>query len=256
MLMIGKLFVYENIRIKDDRKTVLFDYRVDTNELSFSLTETLKFPSPIPDSNTVDRLLRALHIALGISYYKTFLPPEINHAYIMNKDEAEFWNKIFQHGLSEFLYKNNLKPNQLAKFKSQDGKLSPGAEDDIDWRDTALLGIGGGKDSIVAGELLKELKIPIRGFVLATSNNEVLSQSVANKMELDLISIQREIDPQIISMNKVEGAYNGHIPISLIFALVGCLSATINGDRYVIVANEASASIPQITNENNEVNHQ
>jgi hypothetical protein len=254
--MIGKLFVYENVRVSDDRKTINFDYRIDTDEKSFNLTESLTFPSQLPINDSVDRLLRALHLALGISYYKSFIPPKIDHAYKMDQDEADFWNDVFKNGLGEFLYINDLNADQLAKFLPQEGNVLPGETDNIQWHKSALLGIGGGKDSIVAGEILSELKVPLKGFVLATGDNRGQAQAVADKMGVSMLAVERRVDQQILEINKLEGAYNGHIPISLIFALVGCLLATTEKTQYVVVANEASASIPRVEHNDQAINHQ
>ncbi len=255
--MTGKLFVYENVRVSEDRHSVYFDYRIETDSDSFALSESLAFPLPLPAQNdTVDRLLRALHLALGISYYKTFLPPEIDYAYAMTEDEATFWNEVFKHGLGEFLYKNNRSAQDLAQFHAQDGVIVPGSDEDVKWKNSALLGIGGGKDSIVAGELLKELSIEVNGFVLATGDNKGQAQAVADVMGIQLHAIERRIDLKILELNKLEGALNGHIPISLIFALAGSTLAALHGCKYVVVANEASASIPHTKHEGAYVNHQ
>ncbi len=257
MLMNGKRFIYKNIRLENNRQKLCFDYSIETDGETYELTEQILLPSPLPENDTTDRILRALHIALGISYYKTFLPSEIKHAYTMDSDEVEFWNTVFKNGLGEFLYKNNLSSDRLAKFKVQAGDIEPGEQDNINLKDnSALLGIGGGKDSVVAGELLKEMQINTAGFVLATKENMGQSKPVADIMDVDLLAVRRTIDPQIFDLNKLDGAYNGHVPISLIFGLIGCLLATINGDKYVIVANEASASIPQTTHGGNKINHQ
>ncbi len=254
--MIGKKFIYENILVDETRRVVSFVYRIETNESSYEVIEKLTFSLGLPDNPTIDRHLRALHIALGISYYKIFVPPHIDHAYSFDQKEADFWNTVFRHGLGEFLYKNNLKPSKLAQFSAQKGSIIPDNSDSVDWKQRVLLGIGGGKDSIVAGELLKEIALPVCGFVLATGSHRGLAQQVANTMRVELHGIERVLDPQILVLNKLEGAYNGHIPISLVFALSGCLLAAARGDKYVVVANEASASIPQTIHEGESVNHQ
>ena len=249
-------FIYENIRLDDNRQLISFDYTIETESDAYSLTETLKMPDSLPDNSTVDRVLRALHIALGISYYKTFLPATIDHAYSMTSAEADFWNNVFKNGLGEFLYKNGFNSDKLAKFSEQTGTIKPDVDDDIRWQETALLGIGGGKDSIVAGELLKKLAILTTGFVLATGENKGQAQAVADTMQIEMLGIERRIDPQLLELNKLQSAYNGHVPISLIFALVGCLSAVMKGSKYVVVANESSASIPQVEHDGTPVNHQ
>jgi len=242
--------------LDEARQTICFDYAIETDNATYSLTETIKLPTPLPVSSTADRILRALHLSLGISYYKTFIPDTIDHAYSMDGDEASFWNSVFRNGLGEFLYKNQLSADVLAKFTEQPGNVVPGTDDDISWTETALLGIGGGKDSIVAGELLKKLDIPLCGFVLATGENRGQAQAVANEMQIEMLGVERRLDPQILELNKLEGAYNGHVPISLVFALVGCLLAITKGSKYVIVANESSASIPQVEHKGALVNHQ
>ncbi len=254
--MSGKQFIYENVRVDENLQKVSFDYSIVTDNETYSLCETLTLPVALPQSHTVDRLLRALHIALGISYYKTFIPPEINHAYSMDAEEATFWNTVFSNGLGEFLYKNKLSRDSLATFSAQEGTVNPEKEDDIQWQEKALLGIGGGKDSIVAGELLKELAIETTGFVLATGENRGQSQAVADTMGIALLGVERQLDQQILTLNTIKGAYNGHVPISLVFALIGSLLACSEASKYVIVANEASASIPHATHEGASVNHQ
>lgn len=254
--MIGQKFIIKDAGWRNDRQLAFFTYEIHTDEKTFLLEETLQFPVSLSESTESEKLLRALHIALAISYYKSFLPPVIEHKYAMTAVESEFWNTVYRNGLGEFLYKNTLSSDQLATFSSQEG-IQIGAENTISsWKDIAELGIGGGKDSIVAGELLKEANIEISGFVLATG--EILGQTkaVSDVMEIDLTAVKRVIDGQILDINKLEGAYNGHIPISLIFGLVGAMIAVSKEHRYVIVANEASASIPQTTWEGTSVNHQ
>lgn len=255
LMMTAQKFVFNQAGWLEDRKTAFFDYQIITDAKTFSLQETLVFPSKIIDSEQSANLLRALHLALGISYYKSFIPSVIEQPYKMSDLEAEFWNTVYAKGLGEFLYKNKISASQLAKFRAQDGIVyESGKSSELGSK--AILGIGGGKDSIVAGELLKEASLSIEGFVMATG--EVLGQTkeVAQAMQVDLLVVNRHIDKQILEINQLSGAYNGHVPVSLIFALVGSMLAVSNNTKYVIVANEASSSIPQATWENSEINHQ
>ncbi len=253
--MIGQKFTFTEAGWDSDRHEAFFCYRITTDERVFDLKERLIFPVSIPESVETEKLLRALHLSLGISYYKSFIPPEIEQPYKMTAVEADFWNTIYRNGLGEFLYKNKLSGDRLAKFKEQDG-LDTNMQTIEAWRDTAMLGIGGGKDSIVAGELLKEAGIDLEGFVLATNDNLGQTKAVSDVMRVNLNVIKRSIDPQIFEINEMPGSYNGHVPISVIFAFCGTLLATATGSRFVVVANEASASIPQTTWENQNINHQ
>ncbi len=254
--MIGQKFKITKAGWRNGRRIAYFCYEIETDQKTFELEETIELPLEMPESAESEKLLRALHVALAISYYKSFVPPIIEHPYQMNDTETEFWNTVYLNGLGEFLYTNSLSSSKLAKFTAQNGKANESSSSNVDWQDSAVLGIGGGKDSIVAGELLKQSGVPISGFVLATG--EVLGQTkaVADEMGVDLTAVKRTIDRQILEINKIDEAYNGHIPISLIFGLVGALVAVARQSRYVIVANEASASIPQTTWAGVSVNHQ
>src|SRR6476469_3868456 len=101
-------FTYTDFVLRDDHRTVDFNYSVDHEGEHFDFTETLEFPTPLLDTPEQQRSLRALHIALGVSYYKKFLPKAIAHPYAMDESEAIFWNDCWQNGLGEFLYVNKL----------------------------------------------------------------------------------------------------------------------------------------------------
>jgi hypothetical protein len=248
-------FTYTQFRLSDDRTTAFFDYTLVHNGTEYYLTESLTFPLPLLDTLEQQRSLRAIHLALGVSYYKIFLPATLVQPYAFDAAEAAFWNNIWQNGLGEFLYVNKLPVDRLAQFAAQDGVRYEGSSE-VAALQGALLGIGGGKDSIVAGEMLKDLGVPVTGFVMATG--EVLGQagSVAQTMGIEMLAIKRQLDKQLLDLQEQPGAYKGHIPISLIFGLVGTALAIARGASYVVVANEASASIPRITWQDRAVNHQ
>lgn len=239
-----------------DSKLVSFGYLLEHDQKTWHLTETLEFPIPLPDSLQIKKLLEALHIALSVSYYKAFLAPKITNPYNLNQAEAGFWNNVFVNGLGEFLHVNNLPSGSLAKFEASEKPVQHSPEPNNLDNNRCLLGVGGGKDSIVAGEALKNIGLKTEGFVLATKENIGQAGEVASMMEINLNIVKRTLDPQIIEINKLPGALNGHIPISVIFALVGSILATANGSRYVVVANESSASLPRANGINGAVNHQ
>ena len=247
-------FTYPQFTISDDRQTVAFAYELRHDGENFTFTETFTFPVPLRDTPEQQRSLRALHLALGVSYYKTFLPSLIAHPYAMDETEAIFWNNAWRNGLGEFLYVNKLPADRITKFTPQDGRQfvskTPAAVKG------AILGIGGGKDSIVAGELLKNMHVPVTGFVMATGEQLGQAGDVARAMEVPLHAVKRQLDLQVSELGKRPGAYRGHVPISLIFALVGTALALATDTEYVVVANEASASIPHTTWNDEAVNHQ
>jgi hypothetical protein len=249
------IFCYLDFSIQPDGKTVRFAYEIVRANESHLLTETLVFPDVLPDSPAIRRGLRALHIALGVSYYKIFLPPTIEQPYQMDAEEAAFWNDVFRNGLGEFLYVNKLSKDKVAQFEAQEGQEFAASEA-LGLSETAILGIGGGKDSIVAGELLKKLDVGLGGFVMATGEQLGQSKSVADVMGISLDAVGRTLAPELMNLQMQPGAYKGHVPISLIFGLVGVVMALTQGASMVVVANEASSSTPTTEWEGEAVNHQ
>jgi len=80
---------------------------------------------------------------------------------------------------------------------------------------------------------------------------------VAGAMGVDLLTVERHMDKTTYrTLRDMPGSYGGHIPISLVFGLVGATLAIARGAAYVVVANEASASIPRVQWGERAVNHQ
>jgi len=248
-------FTYTSFKVSENRHTVTLFYELNHADAITVFGETFTFEAPLPDNYEVNQVLRALHLACGISYYKIFVPPVITQPYAMDDTEAVFWNSVFRGGLSEFLYVNQIDPTRLALFEAQAGaehaKTAP-----MELQRTAVLGIGGGKDSIVAGEALRACGVDTNGFVMASGEALGQAAAVATVMGVPLRVVRRDLDQNLLALQEQDGAYKGHIPISLIFGLVGSLLALSGGSSYVVVANESSASIASAQWAGEPVNHQ
>src|SRR3990167_9516799 len=142
---------------------------------NLDFTETVILPK-IPHNlkeESIRKILESLLIILGVSYYKLYYSPRITMPFLLSKDQADFWDTVYRKGIGEFLYKNKLDPKKLAKFPHSKIKV---CSERIKTQDRALLGIGGGKDSIVAAELLKDFDIA--SFLVETQKQDLISDSV------------------------------------------------------------------------------
>ena len=106
----------------------------------------------------------------------------------------------------------------------------------------ALIGVGGGKDSIVTYELLKKQNIPLSAFVLETQKNYQLINEGAEKMGETPIRFKRKLDPLLFDKSRLPGSYNGHIPITSIYSVVALLCAVLYDYRFIVMSNEKSAN--------------
>jgi len=248
----AKSFIFRGYNFDVKSLKITFDYRIDFfDRASLDFTENVilpKAPKSI-SSEGLRKFLDPLHLILGISYYKIYCPSKIILPFKLSKEQAYFWNSVYQKGLGEFLYRNKLDPKKIAKFPFAKIKTQPVG---VKVPERALLGIGGGKDSIVAAELLRVFQTDY--FVVETQKKDEIYDTVVKKIGNRSIKIRRNLDPKIFEA--YVGGYNGHIPISAVFAFLGMLSAALYSYKYVIVGNEHSSNFGNIRYKGEIVNHQ
>lgn len=248
----SKLFLFCGYNFNKKLGNITFKYRVEFSNrdpLDFKTTVRLPHVPEKVSSVNFDNFLEPLHLILGISYYKIYCPPMIKTPFKLTQKKAIFWNKVYRKGLGEFLYKNNLDPQILAKFPFTKFTSSPVR---VEVSDRAILGIGGGKDSIVAAEMLKNFETDL--FLLETQKENPISRKIISQIGRPSIIIQRTLDPKIFENNP--GSYNGHIPISAVIAFIGLLTAAVYKYKYVIVGNEQSSNFGNLSYRGETINHQ
>ncbi len=223
-------------------------------------TERVILPPPAAAVKLPAGLLEALlfntHLMLGISYYKLYCPPRIKVASgRLTSRQAAFWNTVYQKGLGEFYYRHRLDPSSWPGFPAAAGAVPPPPPFELSrTKEKVLLGVGGGKDSIVAGELLKESGFDTTAFTVQTDRGSPVVSSVISQMNVRALTVKRRLDPQLLENDKE--AYHGHIPISGIYAWLGLLAAALNGFTRVVVGNEYSSNFGNLEYKGMEINHQ
>lgn len=253
----AKFFEFCSYKFLPKQKKIIFKYKIGfASGKSLVFVEKIILPK-IPDIKKIpkgllDNLLQGLHIILGISYYKLYCPKELKLNKPLSKEQADFWTEVYQNGLGEFFYRNKINSNKLAKFPYQKNIKISGYE--LKRKDRALVGIGGGKDSIVAVELLKEQGTDITGFVVETQKQSKLINEVLKKTNIPSLKIRRILDAQLFKQHP--GAYNGHIPISAVYSFLGLLAAVLYDYSYIIMANEYSSNFGNIIHKGKNINHQ
>lgn len=252
MKLKAKTFRFRGYNFDSKSLKITFDYRIEffnRGQLDFSETIILPRDSKNISEDLLKVFLEPLHIILGISYYKLYCPPKIRLSFGLSKEQADFWNKVYRKGLGEFLYRNKLDPKKIARFPHAKIETQPIG---IKTKNRALLGIGGGKDSIVAAELLHDFSVTL--FAVETQREDRIFDEIMKKINKPSLKIKRSLDPKIFEA--YEGKYNGHVPISAIFAFLGLFSAALYGYKYVIVGNEHSSDFGNIGYKGEIINHQ
>jgi hypothetical protein len=116
--------------------------------------------------------------------------------------------------------------------------------------DRPLVPVGGGKDSIVTVEALKS-----RSPVLFAVNPNTIITSVMAVSDLPILTAKRVLDPQIRELNAA-GGLNGHIPVTAINSLIAVATSLLHGLGPVVMSNESSASVPNLSWRGHDINHQ
>jgi hypothetical protein len=197
---------------------------------------------------TLDRVLDLLYVAISTSYYKIAAPRKVVFDPLRLAEKALPWaTALFREGMGEFAYRNDL-PHVL------DLDVVPGpfpaapAAREVAGR--PLVPVGGGKDSIVTVEALKS-----RSPVLFAVNPNAIINSVMAVSALPVLAARRALDPQVRELN-ASGAYNGHIPVTAINSLIAVGTSLLHGLGPVVMSNESSASVPNLSWRDRDINHQ
>ncbi|GAB2621888.1 UDP-N-acetyl-alpha-D-muramoyl-L-alanyl-L-glutamate epimerase [Novilysobacter erysipheiresistens] len=204
----------------------------------------------------VERALRLLHLIAGVSYYKAAVPERIEiESYEIDADTAALLELIYLNGLGEFAYRNVLDLHGRIRFPHRDNVEA--AAPALGLREHALVAIGGGKDSLVSIEALRALDVEQ---TVSWIGGSQLIKACAERTGLSTLNVGRALAPQLFDYNR-EGAWNGHIPVTVVNSAILVLAALLHGVDQVVFSNERSASYgSMITTDDGtvttEVNHQ
>lgn len=247
-------FIFESFSFDSATGEIVLKYSLD-GEMEFIekifLQKEGLFPSGV-DEELLQRALFMLHLIGGISYYKTCCPKNIEiRSGSLTNEQAAFWNTVYEKGLGEFFYKNDMEFNGLIRFPAA-ATQTPEALRREEGHNRTLVPIGGGKDSIVTAEILKEAGLEC---VLFRMGNHPLIEKAAEVAMLPLISAERSLSKNLFALNE-EGALNGHIPITAYLSCLTVVTALLYGFDFIAMSNERSASEGNVRWKGHDINHQ
>ena len=249
-------------------ESFLFDsYSVDATKTVLSFTyqagysrfeEKLFLPKPLSDSVDKDVLkavLFNLHLALGISYWKMRCLQKIEiKSEVLTHDQAQFWNLVYTKGLGEFYYRNKIDFRNLVSFPYSDSTTVETKT--LSFLKRELVGIGGGKDSVVSWERLKKDNMPAMGLIIETQKKYETMDELLRVGDIPVIRVRREIDAQLIEQKNNPSYYNGHVPISMIYAWIGVFMSVVYDYSAFVASNEKSADEGSTEKYGMQINHQ
>lgn len=247
-----KEFIYEKYEIIENNNEyeIIFHFNIP-NLTTFEPKIIIKKEN-ITNKNINKDFLEYLVFNIGlvelISYVKcTCSPNIIIKCGYLSKEQINWFKKLYYNGLGEFLYRNNINISEQDLFNIETTQEKK--EFNIEYNGIGnLIPVGGGKDSNVTLELLKEEDNTC--FIINPKGANIECAKISG---YNTITIKRILDKKIIELNK-EGFLNGHTPFSAIVAFTSFLCAYLSNKKYIILSNEDSANQSTVIGTN--INHQ
>ncbi|MBR2989730.1 hypothetical protein IKF40_02260 [Candidatus Saccharibacteria bacterium] len=198
----------------------------------------------------LDRALFLAHIIIGTSYYKAHPTPDVSLDAKLDAFQANFFSTIYQEGLSQFAYENNLTRDNLAHFITNNEVTT---STNLDYHQTGgiLCGQSGGKDSLLVAKLLTNSGKPWTAIMVSNTENypKVIDKTGAKNFEL----IIRKIDTENL---KKSAGLNGHVPVTYINMAIMLIQAILNGDNYILTSIGHEGAEPHAYIGDLPINHQ
>ena len=252
-------FIYDSFLVENTEEEIIIKFKFIIENLT-SFEPELRILKNNLDKKIDDKLIEncknaAFHMGLIelISYWKaTCSPNVIIKAGYINEEQINWFKKLYFYGLGELFYTNGIKTN-IDDFMSVKCESNEVYDDTINTsNDGYLIPIGGGKDSCVTLECLKEQK---DNYCLIVNPKPVTLDcaKAAGYDDNRIVKVIRRIDKNLLDLNS-KGFINGHTPFSSMLAFLSYFIADIIGKKYIALSNESSANESNVNGE--KINHQ
>ena len=259
-------FERQTVKRENGALSLAFDFNLDDR---YHFRPTLEIPArPFFDwDNIPEGQLQTLAFQIGmtelVSYWKIACPKRVVvKPFVLAESQKAFWKKLYYNGLGEFLYLNSITVSEADLMEIESPQLSmsfPGRMCDgmesmgsVKFEERTLVPIGGGKDSVVTLECLRN-EMPVIPLIVNPRGATLNCVKTAGYNENEFIIINRTLDPTMLKLN-AEGYLNGHTPFSALLAFISVLVAFGSRSKYIALSNENSANESTVPGTN--INHQ
>jgi hypothetical protein len=243
-------FHYLNYSYKISGANLKISFLFKVKEITFKPSLVIKNIPTNFNTEGLNNLIFNLGLIEMISYWKSVCSPVIKiECGSINKEQVKFWQWIIINGLGQFFFENKIKTFFPEIISLEKEKLEI---DSSKKRESYLIPIGGGKDSIVTLEILKN-KEKIQCFSL--NPTEAAKKVIKIGECKNPIIVIRSIDKKLLELNR-KGYLNGHTPFSAYLAFLTVLTAKIFDHKYIALSNEKSSEEGNIKYLGREINHQ
>ena len=247
-------FIYHSYTITDDG----FSFRFSIGEYEFTpewKLGGLEIPKDF-DRKLYEYIVFSIGMVELVSYWKCACPPLVKvQCGALCDEQIQWFRKLYFGGLGEFFYRNGIDTDfdSFMKIECDNTALPRFTDIFAGSRKGAVIPVGGGKDSIVTLELLKDMQPDNYCYIINPRKTTLDCAHTAGYTDERIIGFSRTIHPELLRRN-ADGWLNGHTPFSAIAAFSSYLAAVLTGRKYVALSNESSANEGNVSGTG--VNHQ
>lgn len=254
-------FIYKDYKVLEDKDKIKLEYFFEIPNLtSFNPCieiEKRNINFKEVDTDFVKNLVFNIGMIELISYWKCACPKKVViECGSLCQEQIDWFKKLYYYGLGEYRYINNI---NITEQEMLDIKVNTKKEYVLNYKEPefnnlngTLIPIGGGKDSCVTLELLKDNIKDNLCLIVGGKEPSVKTAEVAGYND-KVIYVKRTIDENLLELNK-KGYLNGHTPFSSLLAFLSYLIAYLTGKKYIALSNESSANESNV--EGQKINHQ
>jgi len=201
-------FVFQSYSIFKTKTNLRISFLFELGD-RFSFRPELEIPfrdfytmNKIPDM-VLENLVFQIGMVELISYWKTACPPKVLvRAGYLDKEQIAWWKKLYYNGLGEFFYLNGIQTDKDS-FMEIVPEGGPKEISTVFLNDEqVLVPVGGGKDSVVSLELLKNNGLAVKPFLLNPRKAALRTIKIAGFSTPGSVVVNRRLDPQLLDLNK------------------------------------------------------
>lgn len=205
------------------------------------------------DREQAERIAFSLGMAELVSYWKCSCCPTVEvRCGGLSEQQRSWWKKLYFNGLGEFFYRNGITADFESFMAIEAPEPPPLPKSTAELRGV-LVPVGGGKDSVVTLELLKQTDEELTPYIINPRPATLGCVRAAGLPTESAAAPTRTIDNTLLELNS-RGMLNGHTPFSAVVAFSALLHACILGKRFIVLSNESSANETYV--DGARINHQ
>jgi len=242
-------FIFDKYYFDEDELTAYFNYKFENGD-EFIESVVFEVESKY-DRAILDRALFLAFVIIGTSYYKAFPSVEVVIKQPIDEWQKQFFDSVYQEGLSQYAYENNLSRDNLANFVFREDII---VEELPNYHGAGVLVLqSGGKDSLLVATMLNKKNTIYTPWYLSSGDSH---PSILDGLGQKLSIAKRYIDKKSLASVSQKGAKNGHVPVTYINQSIAIIQAILLNKSTIISSIAHEGEEPYTTIGDLDVMHQ